>query len=309
MAISLQHGRRGPMLLPGEKWSDGMRRRRDEACAARAATITATPGHVIRVCRTDGCGASFPAYRNSRAAFCCPCTVDRRRAYMDALAQRKAKTRSMRHVPVVFRREEEVRDYLDAAKLECAICGRAYRGLHRHIERKHDMTAREYKQMVGLSLGDRLVGSETAALMSGRAIARDSGSIMSNPSVLARMRAGALTPESIAKAHEYEAPYVSTKKREECLPLSYASPLRLERLPPSVVMLSCDGCGTPIERGIAVAITRRCLKNFCSECRRRNQREAEMRWRARNPGAAAAIQRAYYIRRKAKRSTRQEDHP
>lgn len=304
MSIHLQTGGRGPLLIPGEKWSDGMRRRRDEGCAARVAEITATPGHVIRICRTDGCGASFPAHRNSRAAFCCPCTVDRRRAYLAARNQRRAGTRSTRQVPAVFQREEEVREYLSAAKLECAICGLAYRGLNRHVERKHDMTASEYKRLVGLSRGDRLVGKETADMISASNIARDCGSILSDPSALARMRAGAATPESIAKAHEYEAPYVRTKKIEECLPLAYASPLRLERLPPSVVTMVCDGCGTPIERKTAVAITRRCRKNFCRECRRRNSREAEMRWRAKNPDAAAAIQRAYSIRRKAKRSTR-----
>lgn len=306
MGVPLKRGRRGAMLLPGEKWSDGMRRRRDEACALRVAIITATPGHVVRVCRTDGCGATFPAYPNSRATFCCPCTVARRRAYMAARDHPGAGTQSTRHFSAVFQREKEVREYLSAAKLECAICGLAYRGLHRHVERKHDMTASEYKQMVGLSRGDRLIGQETADMISASAVARDSGSIMSDPAVLARMRAGAATPASIAKAHEYQAPYVTTKKIEECLPLAYASPLRLERLPPSVVTMACDGCGAPIERGIAVAITRRCRKNFCPECRRRNNRGAEMRWRARNPDAAAAIQRAYLTRRKAKQSTREE---
>jgi hypothetical protein len=53
--------------------------------------------------------------------------------------------------PQVFKTRREVERYLSGDTIECLICGRHFKRLHRHLAAKHNLSADHYKKQFGLA--------------------------------------------------------------------------------------------------------------------------------------------------------------
>src|SRR5262245_4466529 len=53
--------------------------------------------------------------------------------------------------PQVFKTRRDVERYFSGNTIECLICGRHFKRLHRHLAAKHNLSADHYKKQFGLA--------------------------------------------------------------------------------------------------------------------------------------------------------------
>jgi hypothetical protein len=183
----------------------------------------------------------------------------------------------------MFSSMKDVEAYLGGDKLECLICGRVFAGLQQHVNRAHDMSAREYKLRFGLPLSRPLWGSETrSALVEAGKAWHERRSAESLESLRVAQRA--------ANTRNYNSnliPAVAAARRGGSAAKRVAGAANYRALlAGQLTRVTCPTCGASFDYSIAVA-RRLHFRIYCEPCRQAAVLASRKKFNAGAEGAAA----------------------
>ena len=229
-------------------------------------------GRQKRVC--GSCGRDYWALGRSAAVCCGECRA------LSAAARRARKHGSLLKCLPGFPAErqfqtmEEANEYLSGEKITCLICGHPYKGLYRHLEHAHDMSADDYRDRFGLPPSCGLVGEKLRELLvaNGRAEYERRG----EDAYKAMQELSFGVPKSLPNLVPLRLAELRAKGAAMHLSEKHISKLAGSRFP-----AICNGCGCDIVVDGMAALTMP-DRLLCDGCAADRSNAASRMWKERN---------------------------
>lgn len=264
-------------------------------CAAMQASLSASGMAITEQCP---CGALFLRHPRNRTKLCCVCRSIKRSEYI-----RKREGISGEPLPGFPREDcfstmEEILEYTSHVKIQCLLCGRAFRALNTHIKRVHGLeSAREYKLRFGIPFNVGLVGVETEKILHDvgvNIIAKADPNELKK--TLQRAQDASIAAREASPIDQLHGSPALLKLKRECIRKAIESENHVANLT-RLVPWECASCGTGIMAPEVSTITNGC-RLLCKRCRSARHKKSQLNWMLKNgidpkEYHAAASRRSY----------------